>query len=263
MERVWGWWIPSERCSGRTAAGAQISSMESAGTNPLFFPLLTFRNISPSSNFPTQIWGEQRALKLLHRGNIQQIFVIRQKVMRTTLHISLWIPEKRDFWCKTAFFFFLKIMMEVWPFEYYPTARKYGSPTEAWERLQPPAAGLRINTTNRWNRFIRNQSGNNYSINGRLMTKLISWSKKNNQLFWEVISEVYTTGRSEEYYEMFMPVILSRPYVLSPGCLADPGQPSTHALLGVPSAQNSMGRIQLCRHSFPESGSKNNNQATF
>lgn len=43
------------RCSGRMAVGAQISSMESAGTRPLFLPLLSFRNISPSSNFPTQI----------------------------------------------------------------------------------------------------------------------------------------------------------------------------------------------------------------
>lgn len=40
---------------GGAAPAAQISSMDSAGTRPLFFPLLTFRNISPSSNFPTQI----------------------------------------------------------------------------------------------------------------------------------------------------------------------------------------------------------------
>lgn len=48
------------RGSGRTVACAQISSMDSAGTRPLFFPLLNFRKISPSSNFPTQIWEEQK-----------------------------------------------------------------------------------------------------------------------------------------------------------------------------------------------------------
>lgn len=70
-------------------------------------------------------------------------------------------------------------------------------------------------------------------------------------------------GVSKEHYDMSMPAILSRPYALSLGCLADPGQPSTHALLVGPSAQNSMGRIQLCRHSYPESHSKQHNQETF
>lgn len=85
------------------------------------------------------------------------------------------------------------------------------------------------------------------------MTKLISWSKENQQLFSEVISKCCQHDENEQrYYDKCMPAILSRPYVLSLGCLADPGQPSTPALLGEPSAQNWMGRIQLCPHSYPK-----------
>lgn len=67
----------------------------------------------------------------------------------------------------------------------------------------------------------------------------------------------------KKHYDMFMPAILSRPYALSLGCLADPGQPSTRAPPVGPSAQSLMGRSRLCRHSYPKRHSKQHNQETF
>lgn len=88
--------------------------------------------------------------------------------------------------------------------------------------------------------------------------------KKISSYFQRWFSKFCQHDASEwRYYDICVPATLSRPYVLSLGCLADPGQPSTHALLGEPSAQNWMGRIQLCPHSYPESHSKQHNQVTF
>lgn len=65
---VWEWvclWEMEKWNDGHMHTAAQISSMDSAGTSPLFFPLVSFRNISPSSCFPTQIWGTETETQLV------------------------------------------------------------------------------------------------------------------------------------------------------------------------------------------------------
>lgn len=242
------------RCSGRTVVGAQISSMESAGTRPLFFPLLSFRNISPSSNFPTQIWGEQRAvscsanrsLSLSNKAwelSFTPLYGYLEKVIFALNLLKKWQDGK----CGLLALWLTPRSQDV------HTAH----PLRAGTDSNPPPLGSglipQIDETV--------SSGTRAAIIIRL-----NWLVDQKKITPAILRNqnlVCITGVSKELYDMFMPAILSRPYALSLGCLADPGQPSTHALLVGPSAQNSMGRIQFCRHSYPKSHGKQHNPETF
>lgn len=82
--------------SHQKVTAAQISSMESVGTSPLFFPLLSFRNVSPSSNFPTQIWGEQRVAPLREYPRHIHHYPERPENNPSHLSTNMWYPLKES-----------------------------------------------------------------------------------------------------------------------------------------------------------------------
>lgn len=160
---------------------------------------------------------------------------------------------------------------EVWPPSPLGNSPQQGcthsSPAEGWDWLQPPPPSPGSGLIPQIDETV--SSGTRAAIIIRLIEdEWLNWLVDQKEITPAILrggfqNLVWIIGVSKEYYDMFMPAILSRPYALSPGCLADPGQPSTHARPVGPSAQNLMGRIQLCRRSCPKSHSKQHNQEPF